>query len=82
MQSVKLEDGSVILPEMVCGDKLPSHSFGVIFLPNEDYIQTFIEENQALLSHFQKQTADRVSMTTIIYHSMPIACTTNPLYAQ
>ena len=52
MQSVTLDNGDVILPEMVTDKVLPANAFALVFLPSEDYIQSFVQENQKLFEHF------------------------------
>ena len=82
MQSVTLENGDVVLPEMVTDVTLPSNAFALIFLPNEDYIQSFIQDNQALFDHLQKEAETKKFRTSLVYHSMPLACVMNPIYRQ
>ena len=51
-QSVTLDNGDVIFPEMVTDKQLPSHAFALVFLPDEDYIESFLKDNQPLFNRF------------------------------
>ena len=44
-QSVTLDDGTVIKPQMVTEKQIPSSAFAVVFLPDESYIESFLKEN-------------------------------------
>ena len=57
-QSVTLDNGDVIFPEMVTDKVLPSHAFIIVFIPDEDYIESFIKDNQALLDLFQNESTE------------------------
>ena len=57
-QSVTLDNGDVIFPEMVTDKVLPSHAFIIVFIPDEDYIESFIKDNQALLDRFQNESTE------------------------
>ena len=37
---------------MVTDKMINSQAFGIIFLPNEDYIESFIKDNEDLFEHF------------------------------
>ena len=52
-QEVTLDNGTVVTPSMVQDPVLPSHAFAAIFLPNTEFIETFVESNQALFGSFQ-----------------------------
>ena len=76
---VTLDDGSIIKPEMVQDATLPSHAFATIFLQNENHVNSFIENNQAIFNSFQ---GNDKFMPKMIYHSMPLECLKNKLYQQ
>ena len=42
-QSVTLEDGSIVTPEMVCEPPLPAQCFAFIFLPDISYLKNFCD---------------------------------------
>ena len=44
-ESITLDNGDVITPEMVTSKSLPAESFIIVFLPSEHYIQSFIADN-------------------------------------
>ena len=74
---VTLDDGSIIKPEMVQDATLPSHAFATIFLQNENHVNSFIENNQAIFDSFQ---GNDKFMPKMIYHSMPLECIKNKIY--
>lgn len=78
--NVTLDDGTVVTPGQVLEEQEPSRAFMVIFLPNESYIKTFIDENQSLFNHFMQ--SHEKYQTSVIYHSMPMSCLMNPLYRE
>jgi ribonuclease Z len=42
-QSVTLEDGTVVTPEMVCDPPQPAQCFAFIFMPDDSFLQNFNE---------------------------------------
>lgn len=70
----------MVTPEQVTEQLVPSNAFMVIFLPNESYIPTFINNNHLLFSHFMQSNVKY--QTAVIYHSMPMSCIMNPQYRQ
>lgn len=53
-----LENGTVVTPDMVVSKPEPSESFVIVFLPSEQYISSFISENQDLFRLVQEQKSD------------------------
>ena len=48
--TIELEDGTVVRPEMVMSDFVPrSQDTMSIFMPSPDYIPSFLEQNESLL---------------------------------
>lgn len=47
-EAVTLENGNVVTPDMVLSKPDPSESFVIVFLPSEQYIPSFISDNQDL----------------------------------
>ena len=78
--SVTLDNGTVICPEMVTEEQIPANAFAVVFLPNTNYITSFIQDNQAIFDYFRHEEDGKNFKPKVVYHSMPSECVMNPLY--
>ena len=55
----------------------------IVFLENEDCIESFIKENKDFLIKVREQQFENTNPTfklELVYHSVPLACIKNPLY--
>ena len=50
MEPVSLDNGNIVEPEMVTEKAPRAQAFALIFLPNADYIESFLQENQEFLN--------------------------------
>ena len=72
-KTVTLPNGNVVRPEQVMDDLLPSQAFILVFLPSEDFVTSFINDNQELFQNFYDNRHSTFE-TSIIYHSVPMSC--------
>jgi len=49
-KSVTLDDGTVVTPEQVTEKPEPAVAFFSIFLPDASFIESFLEDNQAIIN--------------------------------
>lgn len=64
---------------MVMGTSNKTRGLLSIFLPSNEYLPSFIEENHDVLAKLANE-ADPRHATQIVYHSMPLSCLTDPIF--
>ena len=64
---------------MVMGTSNKTRGLLSIFLPSNEYLPSFIEENHEVLVKIANE-ADPRHATQIVYHSMPLSCLTDPIF--
>ena len=77
-----LDNGNVVKPEMVMGKANLAQDFMAVFLPGPEYIPSFLELNQDLLTSFSNliEDDDAKSQTRLVHHSMPMSCLKDSSY--
>ena len=78
MQPVTLDDGTVIQPEQCLEPAIPSSAFAVIFLPNREYVPSFLKDNKPILDYFRSKNAS--FQAKLVYHSMSAASVVDQVY--
>eukprot|EP00347_Sterkiella_histriomuscorum_P018145 403346620 len=81
-QPVTLQNGDIIYPFQVIDNPLPSQSVIFVFIPNVNYLESFLsEENKALFSPFFEENIDSSkNQMHLIYHSIPFEVLMNQNY--
>jgi hypothetical protein len=83
-QSVTLQDGSIVTPEMVCENPLPSQCFAFIFLPDVSYLKHFCDnfENTMFKTFSLDQINSNLQKLVTVYHSVPKEVMLNKRYLE
>ena len=79
-ESVTLDDGSTVTPEMVMGKGKQGQGFMSVFLPDPAYIPSFLRHNADVIDHLAGLTPESENQMQLIYHSMPQNCLVDELY--
>ena len=81
-ESVTLDDGTTVHSHQVTTSPDPSKLFFLIFLPNENYIKSFLSEET--MGHFEKYKLENINqnekIVEVMYHSVPLQCLINKSY--
>ncbi|CDW79345.1 zinc phosphodiesterase elac [Stylonychia lemnae] len=80
--TVTLADGSIIYPYQCTDNPLPSQSFIFVFIPNKNYLESFLSpENKQLFEQFYFENIDqKCNQIHLIYHSVAFEVLMNKDY--
>ena len=79
-QSVTLEDGTVITPDMVSERPVPANAFELVFLPDACYVDSFISENARFHQLLQQVVPDRAFNMALVYHAAQMSVLENAAF--
>lgn len=81
---VTLEDGTVVTPDMVCDAPAKRQCFAFIFMPNADFLPSFLESfSSSAFNDFTSEQIDQNECKMIsVYHSVPREVMLNAQYRQ
>ena len=69
-ETITLDDGTVVTPEQVSDKQIAANACELIFLTDESYVESFVNDNVRFHQLLQQVDLERPYNTGMIYHAV------------